>query len=593
MMIIVFFAMAFCALLFGMVSIYKVPERLSLLKSIVICFITELCFGAVIAEVYSLLGISICLMNMGIAYLVMGSVIWLIIVRQRKIQPLGLGKTDVYSFLVIGIGFLIIFLSVFTPRIFNVYINSDPASHYAHALSVLDTGKISSMYFAELYNGLVLEIFQSFIVRLNLYKAFIIADSCANLINIFMFYTLASTICKSRIGKLVTPFLSLLYFLGWPFFSYALGGFVYYGWGVTLFAYVVFLLMQLYESTNKRNQITLFLLIICGCYSTLVCYMLFVPILAFIVLIGFILVGKKNNIVISKKLKLGIIVGIILGAVIIFEICFLGFFGGDLTYVFSALKTDGWIHKELYRDFVVLMPAVLYMGWYYYKNKKVNFVSISANVSLLYILITFFFCLCGVLSAYYYYKPYYLLWFFAWLMCLEAMEHFMERDKAIVFIYGITMIFPMLMTLSGIDAKLAEQGIVYDESGNRHYPSLMPILDRNEYFLSNEERNLEDRNALLEVCDYINSQFSEEDKVTLITSDGCVENWYPNFTGKESISAMSGEDMQKVLAEYKEEGGKYIVIHKNTRVYQENEFILENFGDMYFDNGYYGVYMLK
>lgn len=586
----VFFCMSFLLLLFGLVFIYKVPKEVSLLCSVVICFITELCIGSVIAGIFSLFEVPICIINMGIAYLVLGIGEWLLIVKQRKIQKVIMRKLDIYSFAVIFIAFLFIFFKIFTPDISNVYVNSDPVTHYSFALRVLDNGSISRMYFAELYNGLILEIFQPLVSRVDLYKAFIIADSLAQLVNIFMFYVLSTTVLKSRVGMLAAPVLSIFYFMGWPFYSYVLGGFVYYGWGVTLFAYTIYLLVKLHQSENRINKMILCCLVLLGIFGTLVCYMLFVPALILVVICSLVIIKKEQHIELSKQVKAGIVGVALLGGGIIAAVGFLGYFHGDLSYFWRALRQDGWIHKDLYRDFVVLMPASFYMCWYYYRTKKSNMICVSVSVVFSYIVLSFPMCSVGIMSPYYYYKPYFLLWLLAWVMCLDAMEHFWKRDRAIVIIYGIMLLFPMTMTLSGTDAKMQEKGIEYDEKGNAHYPSLMPILQRNEFFLSGEDHDIRDREALSEVCEYINKDILfDEENIPLIVNDEVTGMWYQNFTGKEYTAAMDADGLEKAISHFEEMGYNYFVLHQNVQLYRENIHLFEGLKTLY-NNGYYGIY---
>ena len=585
----IFFVISFLVLLSGLICFYKKPEKISLLKSIIICYITELCLGAIVVWIYSIVGVSICLVSLGSAYFLMGILVWIMIINQKKIQRLEIVNIDVYSISIILLWFLITFIIVFSPQILNVYTNSDPANHYSFALRMMDTGKVSTMYFAEVYNAIIMKLFEPFIVRINLYKAFILADSLANLLNVLMFYVLATSFFESRFIKIILPFLSFLYFAGWPFFSYVVGGFVYFGWGVTLFAYVVYLLIKLYNSEYRRNQIALFILVLIGCFSELVCYMLFAPILYVVVFISLVCVAKKNQLAFPKRYKLIIGLLVLVIAIVAFYICFWGFFQGDLTAVFNALKTDGGIAKELYQDFIFLMPAVFYMGWRCIKNKKLDFAIISVIVILGYIGCTFILCLCGVISPYYYYKSYYLLWLFAWIINIAAMEHFWVKDKAILFAYSGTILFAIFITLSGFDSKLEEKGIVVDEVSEQLYASPFPIFDRMEMFLG-QEHYLKDKEALIDVSKYIMETFKGQESVPMISDVYWLDKWYNCFTGNNGIYIVSDEEFAGTLQECKNIGYKYILIYQNTERYRNNLSLLEDYQIIY-NNGYFGLYM--
>ena len=112
---------------------------------------------------------------------------------------------------------MVVFIKTFTLEVANVYRNSDPGVHYGMALNVLKTGETTTMYFAPVYNALVMAIFQPFLAEINLYKAFILADSFANLLNLVVFWVLGISFCKSRFMKIILPVIGIFYFSGWPF----------------------------------------------------------------------------------------------------------------------------------------------------------------------------------------------------------------------------------------------------------------------------------------------------------------------------------------------------------------------------------------
>lgn len=588
--ITILFILSFLILLSGLMLVYKVPEKVSLFRSMVICYITELCLGAVAVGIYLLIGIPIGLISLGTAYLFMGIALWGIIIYQKKVQELKIIGWDVYTVLVIVLWFSFIFMKVFSLSINNVYTNVDPAIHFQLALNVMDTGKVSTMYFAEVYNAIIMDLLSPFMIRLSLYKAFILADSFANLLNVFIFYCLITTFVKSKFAKVIVPFLSCLYFLGWPFFSYAIGGFVYFGWGVTLFAYVVYLLIKLYEGEDRRNRIVLLGLVLIGCISLLVGYLLFVAILAGVVLLSLLFTARKNGFLIPKKQILRIGIVLLLAAIGIFSFCFWGYFGGDLTYVLSALQTDGGIAKELYQDFVFLMPGVIYMGWKYIRNKEVNVIFVAVSVILAFICLTFIMCLCGLISAYYYYKSYYLLWLFAWVINVAFIEYLLEKDKVMLFSCGGTLLLAIFITLSGFDSRLAEKAIVIDEVSNRWYPSPFPIWDRMEIFIGKKQYWV-DNDALIDVSKFVNEEIPETEEVPIIAELYWADRWYYDFTGNSGICIGSDEEYVDTILDYKDAGYKYFVLYQNTQRYRDNRELLSAFENIY-DNGYYGVYMI-
>lgn len=587
---ILFFLFAFSVLLSGLIFVRKSDQPKSLLQVILGSFLTELCIGTIAAKVCALFSVAVGLRSIGASYLIVGILVWIYTVVSKQFQKLRVDLWNVYSILVIVLWYAVLFLSVFTVGLSNKYINSDPAVHFEFALRVMDSGTISNMHFGELFNGLILSMFRPFLMRISLYKAYILSDAAANFVNVVMFYVLAAAFCKHKFVKAVLPFLCMGYFFGWPLFSYILGGFGYLSWGGILSAYIVYLLMQFYESGTKREQAIRLTEIGIAYIGLAFCYMFFLPILGILILLTLIMkIREDNSFVVSvKKMVIG---GLIMagGGAIIAVSLYKGYFYGKMERFWNILGTDGWTHKDLYRDFVFLMPPCLYMGWHYIKTRKTNFAFISSVITLSFAAITFVLCLCEIMSSYYFYKIYYVLWIFLWLMLIDAMDYFMEKDKGIMAAYGITFTVPFIMTISGADYMLEDKGIIANEKHSSFYPSLYPILDGYAYYLSEEDNWLDDKEALNDISGFILDNFSEETEIPLICCDGRWGFWYHAFTGRESVYVANDDELLDVLSDYIREGYEYIVIHQNYDTYRKAAAELEGYERTY-DNGYYGLY---
>lgn len=582
----IIFICGFLLLTAGLMCIKKVPERVSFLRSLVICYITELCLGAVLAGVYSVVKLPIGLFSMGIGYLVLALMVWGWIIYRKEIQKFAIYAVDVYFFLVITVFFGILFLKMFTVDVSLIYRNSDPGEHYGLALKVLEKGKVSGMYFAAWYNALVMELFQPFLVRLNLYKAFILADSFSNYINILMFYTLAATFFKSKVVKALSPVICMLYFLGWPFFSYIAGGFVYFGIGVTLFAYVIYLLVVLSKCSKRQDIIAVLLLVALGVFNVAICYMLFVPVLVSCIGVHLWRFCTERKIKLSGK-RIVQIVGIIgsLG-VIIFCVCYFGFFKGDFSKIFSSLQIEGGIHRELYEDMIFLIPFAIYLGGYYLKKKKSDIIFNTLILISMIAVVAFVFLLAGGMSGYYYYKLYYLLWFFLWLVAVEAVEYFIVEDRLFLWAYAVPFMLAMLITLTGLDDWFASRNLL-----DENYASIFSVYDVTKSYIR-EDKDIADKEALISVSQYILDELEDED-VPLITSREkyYLPPWYRDFTGNKSYFANGGK-LGNVVNELVEEGYSYILMHQSSISYREDGSILEKY-DVIYNDGYYGIYKIK
>lgn len=588
----VVFICAFVFLAAGLLCIWKETEKLNFFRSLVVCYITELCLGAVIAGIYSVVGIPVQLLSMGIGYFLLAIPVWARIIYQKKLQKYKIELFDIYAVLIITVFFAIMFFKVFTPDILIVYKNSDPGTHYGWALKILDTKKVSSMYFAPLYNSLVMELFQPFLTRISLYKAFILADSFSNYINILMFYVILSNILKAKPLKVLAPFVCILYFLGWPFYSYVAGGYVYFGVGITLVAYVVYLLTLLKRRKDKTGRVILFSLIVLGIFNVTICYMLFMPILC--VAIFFCLWDwmREEKIVIPPRMFKIAVMGLSFLAVVLFCICYFGYFKGDIGRIFTGIQNEGGIHRELYKDFLFMLPPVIYMGWYYFKHDKPGYIYITMLTNVIITGVAFIACVAGIISGYYYYKLYYLIWFFLWLVCAEAAEHFIKGKKIVLWAYGFPVLLAAVLMWVGMDDFLAKHNL-----NNGDSPSLFPIYEVSKTYMEESEETPE-MESLRSVSSYINENFPEVEKgIPLISSVDKFNYgaWYKAFTGYRSFTAErdsssdSGKTLIEVIQRVEEEGFFYFLILKTADCYQGNEELLNAYERVY-DDGYWGIY---
>lgn len=578
---------------FGMVLlglILKSRKEKELFPTIISCLLIELCIGTIAAKAMAIVHIAITLKSMGISYLVLGIAIWVYLLVKRDFQRHRFNWWNIYSIIMILCWFVAIFLKIFTTKILNQYVNSDAANHFSMALTVMDTGNISNMHFGELFNGMILSIASYFINQLSLYKAFIISDALANLINVFMFYVMASKFIRSKVVKVLLPILCFMYFIGWPLFNFVIGGFGYLSWGVTLFTYIIYLLTEFWHSNEIKMQIRLMISIIISCVGLAFAYMYFIPVTGIIAGITILLkIRLSFNKDMFKRYIFVFLIAVVVG-IVLFVICFKEYFNGDIQLLLDSLNLGGWNHMDLYRDFVVFIPAILYMGWHYFRERSYQVVYCSMVIVLMFIGCTLVMCWFNLISSYYFYKSYSILWSLSWFIIIDAINYWMNKEKALVAAYGIAFTMPVVMTLTGMDNELENKGIVVNEKHSSMYPSLYPILDGYGYYFGQDNNWVDDKEALRDVSGYVIDYLQNED-VPLISCDGRWGFWYYAFTGQDSIYVSNKQKLLDAVSDYADTGRRYVVIHQNADPYREAKLELEKYSIIY-NNGYYGVYEL-
>ena len=348
MLINIIFICAFLLFAIGMGLIKISENEQSICKSLIVSIWTAISIGAILAFLMSCLHIPIMLFSMTVVYSIGAVIIWiyLLLDKDKRVQRFIFVWSDFLYIIFCSIVLGSIFIKVFGLELSISYNGVDAGTHFSRALYVLNTHKLNRMYFTSLYNSLFIEIFQPFLLDETLYKAFILSDAFFNLLNILMFYVVASEFVKSKFTKIVLSLIIVFYFLGWPVWSWIAGGFVYYGVGITICMYGVYLLCKLDESHSQsiKRYYGVLLLVTLICITE--CYLLFTPIFMATILI-YMLYSMRNHITKEVLIK-GFAVTVMI-CLVVFTLIFWGFFGGNISSIFRAFRINGGVHRELYK----------------------------------------------------------------------------------------------------------------------------------------------------------------------------------------------------------------------------------------------------
>lgn len=561
---------------------HRTQKEESLIRSVILSYVTLQCITGVFAMVMDILNIPIRLYSISVLYLCVFLLFICYSIRTKKVQQLKIYSYDVYVFLILGIFFITLFILVFGTDIGIIYKNSDPGQHYIMALNTYHTGTVSRMYFSPLQNAIFMHMLDPFMLPISLYKAFILSDMVANFLTLSMMFILISTFVSNKFLKIATPVIILLWYMGWPFYSYIAGGYVYFGTGIMLFLYCIYWLIQLENSETTGEKIRGYILLGLGIYNISICYMLFMPIIGMIAIwyIGKEILKKRQ---LSKRTLLGILSLVLMIGGICFYVCFYGYFGGNLEAIFKGLQNEGGIHRELYKDIVLLLfPAVCVIAYY---KKKDNILVHTAIVVLLTMMFAFTGVVLEIISGYYFYKLYYLLWTVLFLLSSMAVEIFFEYRKREIYAYFSVALCISMISLSHLDSYLLEHELsISDET------AFIPIYGVNRWYIDTSEEP-EDMASLRAVSMYINKNKEFQGKVKLFTS---IEKytygvWFKAFCGEDSerinIEKESTvlSEVEKRLEEVKEEYSYFIML-KGAYVYRFLEEYLVRYNVVWEDD---------
>lgn len=585
----ILFVCIFSILVLGMTMIRTSDEEVSFIKSVIVNIWTVISLGAALAFVMDLLSIPIMVRSMAAAYGICAVFVWgyLLKGRTKRIQKFVFHWSDFFSIICCIMIWGYVFIKVFGFDFTIAYNNVDAGTHFKMANEILGTHRLNRMYFAALYNSLVMELLQPFLIKETMYKAFIIADASLNLLNILMFYVLASEFVKSKFSKAVLPAIMIFYFFGWPVWSWIAGGFVYFGAGVTAYIYGIYVLYQVDKSNGKTAKIYYCVLTLLALFSIIECYLLFTPIFLLTV-IGYALYENWDKL--TKKYLIYGIGCIVIISAIAFALIYWGYFHGKANAILKFLKTDGGVHRELYKDFMFLLPVNAYICVVKYKEKRIDLLTISIILQFVVTALALVANVCGVMSDYYYFKLYYLGWALQFVGVACAIEYFWNEKKQVVYFCILPIVMAAILETTGLS-----QNIIWSTSGNSE---MFPVITQSMiYIKSLHDNNSNRKGRFITVCKWVNDNLSEESVPMATNFNDVLMTWYTAITGENiyivDIDKLEGvEQLESMIQSFKESEYKYFVMMQDTEIYTENVGWFEKFGKLY-DDGCYGVYAIE
>ncbi|MCI9033116.1 MAG: hypothetical protein HFJ08_03495 [Lachnospiraceae bacterium] len=588
MLINIIFICAFLLFAIGMGLIKISENEQSICKSLIVSIWTAISIGAILAFLMSCLHIPIMLFSMTVVYSIGAVIIWiyLLLDKDKRVQRFIFVWSDFLYIIFCSIVLGSIFIKVFGLELSISYNGVDAGTHFSRALYVLNTHKLNRMYFTSLYNSLFIEIFQPFLLDETLYKAFILSDAFFNLLNILMFYVVASEFVKSKFTKIVLSLIIVFYFLGWPVWSWIAGGFVYYGVGITICMYGVYLLCKLDESHSQsiKRYYGVLLLVTLICITE--CYLLFTPIFMATILI-YMLYSMRNHITKEVLIK-GFAVTVMI-CLVVFTLIFWGFFGGNISSIFRAFRINGGVHRELYKDFMFLLPINTFMCVMKFKKRKIDPLAFFIMIQFIVTVLALVANVCGVISDYYYFKLYYLGWALQMIGVVQAVDFFWNQARQVIYYCLLPVVMVAVLEITGLSAM-----IIDSITGNSE---MFPVITQSMgYIRYLHDSKKERKEYMVTAYKWINDNLGEYHIPLITTYDDVQITWYAAITGGKSYGIdkkgeSTEERLNNMLLFLKESESQYFTIMKDIDMFSENVEWFDQFEKVY-DDGYYGVYMI-
>lgn len=441
----------------GFIAFKKSDKELNLIKWICIFVVGILAYNTTICMVLGIINIKQNIWLLAIINALIGGALLYKPIKNKECQKYKCSKLDIFMISVILIMFVVMFvkdLYIYNGDVTHVAIDSAihyrAAKHYSENLelfiytedktffnfNIMQTGSyINDGIFMNVINEII------GIDKIYLYQMF---DVLVLFIGALGFYAAFADKIKTKRGAVLSLMLFGLYLYGYPYNSWFYG-FSYLSVGIAMATLILASAEMLFAEENINKKVTITLIILAS-MGLIFSYCLFVPaIFASICIYIFIMELKDKDT--KKYLKIFgkntlILTGILL-LVTAFGIGYLfipSFIIEGQKDLVSALKDEGGIYPEKFRDFVAYIPfAILYVVDFIkrLKNKEIKYLDIFSICTVGFLGLFYIGALTNKVSWYYMIKIYFIFWIVIFGITIDLLNRYIDTKilKWIIPIY--------------------------------------------------------------------------------------------------------------------------------------------------------------
>ena len=563
------------ALFIGTILLKKNEKKIEIVKCIVFTSGLFLAYNTFICYVLNLINVQITLLNLSIVNIVLFIGIISVVIRKKQIQKYYLKKTNIVAFIV-----FIILASLIVNINFNGlnkirYISFDARQHYMVGREFSENTQLTNkaqnnnsfnksfMPGAYTNIGILFKALQPFVGTVRLYKAFIIFDTFIFILTGIVFFFLLDKYINNVIGKIIAIVFSLIYAYGYPLNSW-ISGFQYLSLGILYIEIILYLFEEKEGKIDNGIKLSIMFLLNLG---LILSYSLFCP---YIYLAEFIIIIynaiKNNNGEKNKKIIINAIATIIITLVIPGIIGTAYIIMQTEDKLISSIAIDGWIYKNLWSNFVLLIPFTIYNLYKELKTKKIfSFKNVTLLLLVLFMIALFVGTKVEIISEYYFYKNYFILWILLFMNFIQGLLIFLkeELEKKIPILYCTLYLVIFI-------AMVINQKTYCIETNSDSFRRVMEIYTFNTTMMKSDDAFLwkDELDFIFKIEKHIDWKKDNY----LIISDPSQQNWIQGLTG---YSEPFYNDGKGKIAKIKNKEYKYIAIFKNTNLYEMSKDILD------------------
>lgn len=432
----------------------KSEEKLSFVKWLIILILTIISYNILIAMFFGLLAIASNMLMLSIINLAFSAFLGYRAIRYKEFQKYYYSKMEIAGLLVILVVFGVMLVKdVRIQRGDIVHIAIDSSIHYRAAKHYADTMMAfinveDKTFFdfnimqsgAYVNDGLLMHVVNALsngkISYAHVYEFF---ESLMMFFCGLGFYGIIMDKIKTKFGFVLSMAFYVLYIYAYPYNSYLYGfSYLTVGMVTTIAALIITPLLYSKEKINRNFVIALIGITGVGLIFS---YCLFAPIVfATICIYTFIKDFKESGKTYLKIFKgTTLAVGFTLFAIAVVGICYFvvpaHFINGQKP-ISDAIKNAGAIYEELWRDIIYYVPfgfLYLYTLIRKVKSKKfienINYLDIFTLFYGAFYLIMYIAMRLAIISPYYFYKTYFILWIVILSVTVNLINEFLDAPN--------------------------------------------------------------------------------------------------------------------------------------------------------------------
>ena len=467
------------ALLTLFVLIKKSNQKINVVSTIILTLIAYLGYNIAVCFVLGNISITTNLLCLSIVNLLLVALMAFKLYKDKDIQRFYFNKRDIIGLIIIVLICCYIAKKQYTPLSNTINTASvDGSMHYSAATNFADhmiilskidndTGYnfLTMQPGAYINNGLLMNIVRGLIGNDSLdMKMFKLFEMGIFFLNCLAFYMLISEKLNSKYNIVAGNVILALYCYAFPYTS-LLYGFSYLSVSI-LFVIGLIYLANDYKEKQLKFYINCLLTVLMG-VGIIFSYCLFVPATFAFICINALVFDEDKKHKLFKK-HTWILTGILLlvTVVAILYLVIPTFTVSDQNKMTDAIGFDGMIYKELYMDFLIYIPfAILYI-YRCIKDKKMTPLLLAFMFVGTQLILSF----CGLslflISPYYYYKIYYIM--FPILLAI-TLEVFCDKESSQELKFLMSTVFIIFVALIWLSMSRKEAIFQNEHAKTIHY----------------------------------------------------------------------------------------------------------------------------